>query len=90
MVICRERNRVQLHQLRDHRGGHWSGSFSPCRGHRGPGSWHRAGPSGRYSAARIRSRRMSPQTPEEACDPQRLASLVYDMQIGVLRQIQHR
>jgi biuret amidohydrolase len=28
-----------------------------------------------------------PQTLEEACDPQRLALIVYDMQIGVLRQI---
>jgi Amidases related to nicotinamidase len=28
-----------------------------------------------------------PQTVEEVCDPQRLALLVYDMQIGILRQI---
>lgn len=28
-----------------------------------------------------------PQTLEEACDPRRLALIVYDMQIGVLRQI---
>jgi nicotinamidase-related amidase len=30
-----------------------------------------------------------PQTLEEACDPQRLALIVYDMQIGVLRQIKN-
>ena len=29
-----------------------------------------------------------PQTLEEACDPQRLALIVYDMQIGILRQIE--
>ena len=28
-----------------------------------------------------------PQTLEEACDPQRLALIVYDMQVGILRQI---
>jgi nicotinamidase-related amidase len=30
-----------------------------------------------------------PQTLEEICDPQRLALVVYDMQIGVLRQIKN-
>src|ERR1700752_3583847 len=30
-----------------------------------------------------------PQTLEEACDPQRLALVVYDMQIGILRQIKN-
>jgi nicotinamidase-related amidase len=29
-----------------------------------------------------------PQTLEEACDPQRLALIVYDMQVGVVRQIE--
>jgi biuret amidohydrolase len=29
-----------------------------------------------------------PQTLAEACHPQRLALLVYDMQIGILRQIE--
>ena len=28
-----------------------------------------------------------PRTLEEVCDPRRLALIVYDMQIGVLRQI---
>src|SRR5206468_10055522 len=28
-----------------------------------------------------------PQTPEEVCDPQRVALLVYDMQVGILSQI---
>jgi nicotinamidase-related amidase len=28
-----------------------------------------------------------PQTLEEACDPQKLALLVYDMQVGILRQL---
>lgn len=28
-----------------------------------------------------------PQTLEEICDPQRLALVVYDMQIGILKQI---
>jgi biuret amidohydrolase len=28
-----------------------------------------------------------PQTLEEACDPQRVALLVYDMQVGILSQI---
>jgi biuret amidohydrolase len=28
-----------------------------------------------------------PQTLEEACDPQRLALIVYDMQVGILRQV---
>jgi nicotinamidase-related amidase len=28
-----------------------------------------------------------PQTLEEACDPQRLALIVYDMQVGILRQL---
>jgi nicotinamidase-related amidase len=31
-----------------------------------------------------------PQTLEEACNPQRLALLVYDMQVGILRQIRDR
>lgn len=30
-----------------------------------------------------------PQTLEEACDPERLALIIYDMQIGVLRQIKN-
>jgi nicotinamidase-related amidase len=30
-----------------------------------------------------------PQTLEEACDPQRLALIVYDMQAGILRQIKN-
>lgn len=30
-----------------------------------------------------------PQTLEEVCDPARMALIVYDMQIGVLRQIEH-
>jgi nicotinamidase-related amidase len=30
-----------------------------------------------------------PQTLEEVCDPQRIALLVYDMQVGVLRQIKN-
>jgi len=30
-----------------------------------------------------------PRTLEEACDPRRLALIVYDMQIGILRQIPH-
>jgi nicotinamidase-related amidase len=30
-----------------------------------------------------------PQTLEEACDPQRLALIVYDMQIGILRQLKN-
>jgi nicotinamidase-related amidase len=30
-----------------------------------------------------------PQTLEEICDPQRLALIVYDMQIGILKQIQN-
>ena len=29
-----------------------------------------------------------PETPEEACHPQHLALLVYDMQVGILRQIE--
>jgi biuret amidohydrolase len=29
-----------------------------------------------------------PQTLEEACDPQKLALLVYDMQVGILRQLE--
>jgi len=28
-----------------------------------------------------------PETPEEVCNPQRVALLVYDMQVGILRQI---
>ena len=28
-----------------------------------------------------------PQTLEEACDPQRLALVVYDMQVGILHQL---
>src|SRR4029453_12260639 len=28
-----------------------------------------------------------PDTPEEACDPERLALLVYDMQVGVVGQL---
>ena len=30
-----------------------------------------------------------PQTLEEVCDPQRVALLVYDMQIGILSQIRN-
>jgi biuret amidohydrolase len=30
-----------------------------------------------------------PQTLEEACDPQRLALVVYDMQIGIMRQLKN-
>jgi nicotinamidase-related amidase len=30
-----------------------------------------------------------PQTIEEACDPQRMALIVYDMQIGILHQLPH-
>ncbi len=30
-----------------------------------------------------------PQTLEQACDPQRLALVVYDMQVGILRQIKN-
>jgi len=30
-----------------------------------------------------------PQTLEEVCDPQRVALLVYDMQVGILSQIKH-
>ena len=30
-----------------------------------------------------------PQTLEEVCDPQRVALLVYDMQVGILNQIKH-
>ena len=30
-----------------------------------------------------------PQTLEEVCDPQRLALLVYDMQVGILSQIKN-
>jgi nicotinamidase-related amidase len=30
-----------------------------------------------------------PQTPEEVCDPQRVALLVYDMQIGILSQVKN-
>jgi nicotinamidase-related amidase len=30
-----------------------------------------------------------PQSPEEICDPQRLALVVYDMQIGILKQIKN-
>ena len=30
-----------------------------------------------------------PQTPEEVCDPRRVALLVYDMQVGVLSQIKN-
>jgi biuret amidohydrolase len=30
-----------------------------------------------------------PQTLEEACDPQRLALIVYDMQVGILRQLKN-
>jgi biuret amidohydrolase len=30
-----------------------------------------------------------PQTLEEVCDPQRIALLVYDMQVGILRQIKN-
>jgi biuret amidohydrolase len=29
-----------------------------------------------------------PQNLKEACDPRRLALIVYDMQVGILRQIQ--
>jgi nicotinamidase-related amidase len=30
-----------------------------------------------------------PQTLEEACDPQRMALIVYDMQVGILRQLKN-
>jgi biuret amidohydrolase len=30
-----------------------------------------------------------PQTLEEVCDPQRVALLVYDMQVGILNQIKN-
>jgi isochorismate hydrolase len=30
-----------------------------------------------------------PQTLEEVCDPQRVALLVYDMQVGILSQIKN-
>jgi len=30
-----------------------------------------------------------PQTLEELCDPQRVALLVYDMQVGILSQIKN-
>ncbi len=30
-----------------------------------------------------------PQTLEELCDPQRIALLVYDMQVGILGQIKN-
>ena len=30
-----------------------------------------------------------PQTLEEICDPQRLALVVYDMQVGILKQIKN-
>ncbi len=30
-----------------------------------------------------------PETLEEVCDPQRIAVLVYDMQVGILNQIKH-
>jgi nicotinamidase-related amidase len=30
-----------------------------------------------------------PQTLEEVCDPQRIALLVYDMQVGILSQIKN-
>jgi biuret amidohydrolase len=30
-----------------------------------------------------------PQTLEEVCDPQRMALVVYDMQIGILTQIKN-
>jgi len=30
-----------------------------------------------------------PQTLEEACDPKRMVLLVYDMQVGIVRQIKN-
>ena len=30
-----------------------------------------------------------PQTLEEVCDPNRLALIVYDMQVGIVKQIDH-
>jgi hypothetical protein len=30
-----------------------------------------------------------PQTLEDVCDPQRIALLVYDMQVGILSQIKN-